>query len=323
MKRRFLCLGSALALATPLQLRAQQRRKARIGMLIQDPRTDPAVEAMFTRLAELGWSEIRNLNVEYVTFDSATTDFRPMIDALLRAKCELIVAVGTPPALAVKAAAPSMPMVFAVAGDPVAMGLVASLARPGGNATGWTHASHEHHSKLLALLREMVPRGRRFAVMFEGSNPSMRQAFDSMRGQAEAAALTLRAFPLKDWREIEGAELALMREPADGLIVFNDRVTGNNGAAIVRLARNRNLPAAFGARHFVDGGGLMSYGINWPAQLARTADYVARILDSARPADLPVERPTRFELVLNLHAARVQGISLPQSLLLQATEVIR
>ena len=216
-----------------------------------------------------------------------------------------------------------MPMVFAVGGDPVALGLVASLARPGGNATGWTHASHEHHSKLLALLTEVVPRGRRFAVMFEAGNPSMRQGFDAMRSQAEAAGLTLRAFPLRDGRDIDAADLALAREPADGLVVFFDRVTSTNSAAIVGLARRRRLPAAYGGRHFVDGGGLMSYGIDWPAQLARTADYVARILDGARPADLPVERPTRFDLVINLHAARVQGISLPQSLLLQATEVIR
>lgn len=246
-----------------------------------------------------------------------------MIDALLRARCELIVALGTPAALAVKAAAPSMPMVFAVGGDPVALGLVASLARPGGNATGWTHASHEHHSKLLALVREVVPRGRRFAVMFEGANPSMRQAFDVMRGQAEAAGLTVRALPLRDWRDIETADAVLARDPADGLVVFNDRVTGTDSAAVVRLAGRRRLPAAYGGRHFVDGGGLMFYGINWPAQLARTGDYVARILDGAKPADLPVERPTRFDLVVNLHAARVQGISLPQSLLLQATEVIR
>lgn len=195
MRRRRLCLWGVAVLVAPIPLRAQPRRKARIGVLHDTARTDPAVEAMFTRLAELGWSEIRNLSVEYITFDAATTDFRPMVDALLRARCELIVALGTPPALAVKAAAPSVPMVFAVGGDPVALGLVASLARPGGNATGWTHASHEHHSKLLALVREVVPRGRRFAVMFEGANPSMRQAFDVMRGQAEAAGLTLQAFP--------------------------------------------------------------------------------------------------------------------------------
>jgi putative ABC transport system substrate-binding protein len=312
-----------LALAAPELLCAQPRRKARIGVLCQDPRTDPAVEGMFTRLAELGWSEIRNLSVEYIRFDAATSDFRPMIDALLRARCELVVALGTPPALAVKAAAPSMPMVFVVGGDPVTLGLVASLARPGGNATGLTHASHEHHSKLLALLREVVPSGRRFAVMFEAGNPSMLQGFETIRRYAEPAGLTLRAFPLRDSRDIDAADLALTREPADGLVVFNDRVTGYDSAAIVRLAGRRSLPAAYGGRHFVDSGGLIWYGNNWAAQLARTADYLARILDGARPADLPVERPTRFDLVVNLRAARVQGINLPQSLLLQATEVIR
>ena len=323
MRRRRFCAWGFAAGALPWPLRAQRQRKARIGVLHDTARTDPAVEAMFTRLAELGWSEIRNLSVDYVAFGAATTDFRPMIDALLRARCELIVAIGTLPALAVKSHAPSMPMVFAIGGDPVALGLVASLARPGGNATGWTHASHEHHSKLLALLAEVVPRGRRFAVMFEGGNPSMRQAFDAMRSQAEAAGLTLQAFPLRDGRDIDSADGALAREPADGLVVFFDRVTSTNIAAVVGLARRHRLPAAYGGRNFVDGGGLMSYGIDWPAQLARTAEYVARILDGAKPADLPVERPTRFDLVLGLHAARVQGISLSQSLLLQATEVIR
>lgn len=159
--------------------------------------------------------------------------------------------------------------------------------------------------------------------MFETGNASMLQAFDLMKANATGAGLTLRAFPLRDWRDVDAADTTLVREPVDGLVVLFDRVTSANRPNIVGIASRRRLPAVYGSRYFVDDGGLLSFGVDWPVQFMRSAEYIARILDGAKPADLPVERPTQFEMVVNLHMAKVMGISVPQSVLLQATEVIR
>jgi putative ABC transport system substrate-binding protein len=246
-----------------------------------------------------------------------------MVRAVVRAKCDLIFTHHTPIALAVKAMAPSTPMVFGIGGDPVALGLVASLARPGGNATGWTNASPESGVKLMALLRELVPQAQVFGVMFEAGNASMLQGLGLMKANSLGVGLSLREFPLRDWQDVDAAYTTLLREPVDGLIVLLDRVTSANRVNIVAVASRHRVPAVYGSRYFVYDGGLLSYGVNSPAQYRRGAEYIARILDGAKPAELPVQRPTEFELLVNLHRARVMGISVPQSVLLQATEVIR
>jgi putative ABC transport system substrate-binding protein len=266
---------------------------------------------------------MRNLAIEYRRLGADAAGNAALARSLVRAKCDLILTTSTPATLAVKASAPSTPMVFGIGGDPVAMGLVASLARPGGNATGWTSASPESAVKLMALLRELVPKAQVFAVMFEADHASSLQGLELMKAGFASVGFTLRAFPLRDWKDVDAAELTLMREPVDGLAVLFDHVTSANRVNIIAVASRRRLPAVYGSRYFVDDGGLLSYGINWPAQVRRSAEYIARILDGAKPADLPVERPTEFDLVINLHAAKVMGISVPQSVLLQATEVIR
>jgi putative ABC transport system substrate-binding protein len=245
------------------------------------------------------------------------------VKELERVKCDVIVANSTPAALAVKASAPATPLVFLVGGDPVDLGLVASLARPGGNATGMTYMSIEAGIRLFGLLRQVVPAAKRIAVMFEAGNPSMLQIFKAQQSAASAVGITLSPLELRDWKDVEVAHLSLLREPADGMIVLYDRITSNESWKITHMARELRLPAAYGSRHFVDDWGLLSYGINWPAMVARAADYVARILNGEKPAELPVEQPTQFELLVNQHMARVQGITIPQSVLLQATEVIQ
>jgi putative ABC transport system substrate-binding protein len=314
-------VASTLGIADVVQ--AQRKRSARLGVLTDTARQDPGLEGLFTRLAELGWSEMRNLAIEYRQIGTDAAGNIAMVRALMHAKCELIYANGTPAALAVKATAPAVPMVFGVGGDPVALGLVANLARPGGNATGWTTLTPELGVKLMALLRQLVPQAKAFAVMFEAGNASMLQGFDLMKTNAATAGLTLRAFPLRDWKDVDAAEMVLLREPVDGLIVLLDRVTSANGTNIVGVASRRRIPAVYGSPTFAGDGGLLCYGVNWSAHVMRSAEYIARILDGAKPADLPVEQPTQFELVVNLSMAHAQGIAIPRSVLLQATEVIR
>jgi putative ABC transport system substrate-binding protein len=248
-----------------------------------------------------------------------------MVREMVKLKCNVILASGTPAAMAAKADAPATPMVFIIGGDPVGLGLVASMARPGGNATGYVQGSQEIIQKQLSLLRELAPTARRIAVMFEADNPSMMQGVRMLTAAAGKAKLVVEAVPLRDWKDIDAFALKMRREPVDGLLVMNDRITSANVENIARVAGGLGLPAVYGGRHFVEHltGGMVSYGIDSPALILRSADYVAGILGGAKPSDLPVQQPTQFELVVNLHRARVLGQSVPQSVLLQATEVIR
>jgi putative tryptophan/tyrosine transport system substrate-binding protein len=177
---------------------------------------------------------------------------------------------------------------------------------------------------MLGLLKEVVPAARRVAVMLEAANPTMSHIFDATLAAARHAGVVLRAFELRDWKDVDTAHLDLLREPTDGLIVLPDRVTSALAWDITRLAAQLRLPAVYPSTHFVvNAGGLMSYGIDWMVQSTRMADFVARILNGEKPAAIPVEQPTRFELVVSMNVARHQGLHIPQSILLQATEVIR
>jgi putative ABC transport system substrate-binding protein len=322
MKRRSLLAGSAAAvLAAPMPLRAQGRR--RVGVLTNMARGDPVVEAIFTRLAELGWSERRNLTVEYLVIEPDGANIDAQARSLAKFKPDVLFTNITPAALALKAAAPAIPMVFNLGGDPVALGLVRILARPGGPATGLTQYSYQTGVKLYGLLKELAPEARRVAVMYEAGNESLQQAYEALRRHPATAAVQWQVFRLRDWRDVDAANLALMRDPAEGLIVLNDQITSTNGPSIIGLANARRLPAIYGSRYRVADGGLLSFGIDGPKQYIRCAEYIARILDGAKPADLPVEQPTQFELVVNLGVAKLMGIEVPQSILLQANEVIQ
>lgn len=323
MKRRPLCLwGAAAALGATTNSRAQGKKSARIGVLSTVPRQDPYMRSMFSRLSDLGWSEWRNLKVEYRVVEPGATDIAPSVDAVVRSNCDLIVAATTPLALAVMSAAPSTPLVFAIGGDPVAIKLVTSMERPGGNATGWTIASHESGIKLIDLLRETVPRAKRFAAIFQSDNAASEQIYKALIVHATAAGVALQAFSVRDRKDIHALDPLWTREPVDGVIVPFEPVTVAVAGEIIRLAALQRAPAAYGSRFFVNAGGLLSYGVSWPAEVTRTADFVARILDGGKPADIPVERSTNFELIVNMRSARALGINVPQSVLAQATEVL-
>jgi putative ABC transport system substrate-binding protein len=183
--------------------------------------------------------------------------------------------------------------------------------------------SHEIAAKQLSLLRELAPSAKRVAIMFEAGNPSMMQAMRTVERASDTVGLKVLPVPLRGWQDVDAALVSWLREPVGGLLVLYDRVTSNLASNIASLARRLNLPAIFGHRSFLVQGGLVSYGIDWAAQIESSADYVARVLDGAKPADLPVQQPTRFELIVNLSLARIYGVTMPQSVLLQATEVIR
>jgi len=315
MRRRQAVLLTAAVLAVPARLAAQRTRTARLGVLYAGGR-DQVFDAMFKRLGDLGWVEGRNLEIEFLTLDGELKESAALVRKLVRLKCDVVFAHSTPAAMAVKSHAPKMPMVFSIGGDPVELGLVASLARPGGKATGYLQGSHEIVLKQLSLLRELAPTAKRIAVMLEAGNPSMTQGLRTLQAAAAAAGVTVEAMPLRDWRDLDAAHLRWRREPVDGLIVMYDRITSGLAVSIAGLAYQLRLPVVYGNRRFVDAGGVVSYGIDWPALILRSADYLARILDGATPADLPVLQPSQFELGVKLSAARAQGLVIPQSVLL-------
>jgi putative ABC transport system substrate-binding protein len=323
MKRREIAvLAGATVMALPIRLAAQRTRTARLGILHDGPR-DAVIDAMIKKLGQLGWVEGRNLVIEFRTLDYELKQSAAMVKELVQLKCDVIQTYGTPAALAVKSNAPAVPMVFVVGGDPVGLGLVSSLSRPGGNATGYMQMSQQIILKQLSLLRDLAPTAKRIAVMFEAGNPSMMQGVQALQAAAGGLGIAVVPIALRDWKDVDAAYLKLTGESVGGLLVMFDRVTANNVANIVGLAYRLRLAAVYGSRYFSDFGAAVSYGIDWNALVVLGADYVARILGGTKPADLPVQQVSQFELIVNLSAARSQGLSIPQSVLLQATEVIR
>ena len=234
-------VGAPSVLAVPVSLHAQRRQTARLGILHASPR-DRVFDSMIQRLGEFGWVEGRNLSIEFHVLSTEPQWAAAAVEELLRLKCDVILANGTPAALVTKAHAPTTPIVFIVGGDPVGLGLVVPLPRPGGNATGYMQRSHEIITKQLSLLRELVPAARRIAIMFEAGNPSMLQGVQALQAAAAGPGIVVRPVPLRDWKDIDVAHLALLREPVDGLIVMFDRVTASDAVSI-HSRRRATAPA--------------------------------------------------------------------------------
>lgn len=329
MKRRSLCQSAAAALLCASQgAGAQAKRPARIGVLSTSPQQAAGEKAMLSRLADLGWSAgwfgSGNLTIEYREVAPAATDVAAVVTALAATNCELIVATTTPLAVAAKGAAPSIPLVFLVGGDPVDAGLVASMARPGGNATGLSWAPHQWGTKLVDLMEDLAPRAKRVSVIAGAAYLDVLQkVLGVLDTHAARADIKLQLLPVSKPDDVRALDAKWAREPIDGVIVFFDAVTIANMGGIVGLIASHRRPAVYASRYFVDAGGLLSYGINWPAEMARTADVVARVLAGTKPADIPVETALNFELVVNLRTARSLGISVPPSVLAQANEVVQ
>jgi putative tryptophan/tyrosine transport system substrate-binding protein len=322
-RREFITLLGG-AVAWPLAAYAQQPAKLpTIGYL--GPST-PSVEsqrlaAFVQRLRELGWTENRTITIEYRRAEGREERFAEIAAEFARLKVDVIVTAGTAAVVRAKQATSVIPIVFAVAGDPVGTGLVASLARPGGNVTGLSNQSADLAGKRLELLREVVPSLRRLAILANASSPI---GVLEMR-EAQAAARTLgfevATVEIRRAQDIAPAFDAL-KGPADALYVAADPLVTTNRIRINTLALGARLPTMHGQGDNVEAGGLMSYGANYPDLHRRAADYVDKILRGAKPGDIPVEQPTKFDLVINLTTAKVLGLTVPPSLLTRADEVI-
>ena len=325
MKRReFTTLFGGAAVAWPLAARAQQAGKLpTIGFLGQSTRSAASewVAAFVQRLRELGWMEGRTITIEYRWSEGREERFAEIAAELVRLKVDVILTSGTPEVLAAKQATSVIPIVFATAGDPVGNGLIASLARPGGNVTGMSLQSNDTAGKRVELLREVVPSLRRLAILANVGNP-----FSVLElGEAQAAARTLGlevdTLEIRRPEDIAPAFEAL-KGRAQALYVCTDGLVNANRIRINTLALSVRLPTMHGYRDYVEAGGLMSYGANLPDLFRRSADYVDKILRGAKPGDIPVEQPTKFDLVVNLTTAKALGLDVPPTLLARADEVI-
>jgi putative ABC transport system substrate-binding protein len=322
MKRRPLCALAALPFVAAVSPVRAQPARARLCVMADVIRSSPAHVGLMRGLAERGWDEARNLDVESVQPHQDANQSEALARRLAQRGCNVMLTQGLRATLAAQAGAAQTPRVFVIVSDPVALGLVATLQRPGGNATGHVTPPHEMAVKQLSLLRELAPAARRIALVFDAGSASMLLTAQGVEAAAGPLGLVVRRFALQGWQDVEAMPSALPREPVDGLLVPLDSLTYEYRAEIVQMANRLRLPAVYGSRFFIEHGGLVSFGIDWPAMMVGSADYVARILGGAKPADLPVQQSTRFELIVNRQRARTLGMTIPQSVLLQATEVI-
>ncbi len=324
MKRReFITLLVGGAAAWPLAAHAQRSKPALMGLLGSGTAAAQSewTAAFVQRLRELGWSEGRNLTIEYRWAEGRSERFAEIAAEFVRLKVDVIVTHNTLPPLAAKQATSVIPIVFATAGDPVGTGIVEGLARPGGNVTGLSSQHPDSAGKRLEILSELVPGLRRLAVLFEPGNPFSAVEFDGVSTAARTLGLELIPFEIRRAGEIAPA-FESIRSRAQAIYVFPNPVLFVNRIRINILAVGARLPTMHSVREYVEAGGLLSYGPNWPHMWSRAAGMVDKILRGAKPGDIPVEQPTKFDLVINLTAAQALGLDVPSTLLARADEVI-
>jgi ABC-type uncharacterized transport system substrate-binding protein len=323
-RREFISLLGGTAAAWPLAVRADQpAKRPTVGFLGDStPLAESERAAAFARrLHDLGWIEGRTIAIEYRWADGRSDRLAEIAAEFARLKVDIIVTGGTPAVMAAKQAAPVIPIVFAAVGDPVGIGIVASLARPGGTVTGLSALTAALAGKRLELLREVVPNLRRLAIMGNVGNPLTVLELGELQAAARPLGLQLDTLEIRGPQDIASA-LDTVKGRADALYVCQDLLTRGSRLRINTLALAARLPVMHASREFIEAAGLMSYGPNFPDLYRRTADYVDKILRGAKPADLPVEQPTKFELVVNLTTAKALGLTVPDSLLARADEVI-
>ncbi len=323
MRRPGLVLALAIgALLAPLAADGQQAGKvARIGFLRpgQPPRTH--VEAFQQGLQERGYVDGQNVVIEYRFAERSYDQLPRVAEELARLNVDVILATGAPTALAARKATTTVPIVFVAAYDPVEMGLVPSLARPGGNVTGLSLLSADLGGKRLELLKELVPKLRRVAVLWQPANPTNAVQLKGAEAAARVLGVQLQPLPVQGPNDFESAFAAA--RGAGGLLQVDGPLFLTHRTRLAELAARSRLPGIYSFREYVDAGGLMSYGADLRDLYRRAATYVDKILKGAKPGDLPVEQPTKFEVVINLKTAKALGLRIPQSLLLRAEEVIQ
>jgi putative ABC transport system substrate-binding protein len=325
-RRAFIATAAGCLLAAPLAARAQPTGKVpRVGWLSPGSATSDATFLASFRdaLRELLWVEGQNIAIEPRWAEGRFERLPDLAVELVRLNVDVIVTVVTQASLAAKRATRTIPIVMVGVGDPLGSGLVASLARPGENVTGPSSMLAEVSGKQLALLKETVPKASPVAVLWNPTNPVWQAAaLRETEGAARALGLRLQLQEARGPDQLEGAFAAMIREHAGALFVPADIILVRHAQQIAALAARHRLPAMYGFREHAEAGGLMSYAANFAVMYRRAAVYVDKILNGARPADLPVERPTKFELVINLKTARALGLTIPPSLLARADEVI-
>jgi putative ABC transport system substrate-binding protein len=324
-RRRFLLTWLAWTLATPLAAGAPQAGKVwRIGVL---EATSPSLnttnlDAFRQGLRELGYVEGRNFVIEYRSADGRPERFPSLASELVRLRVDLIVTRGTPAVLAAKKATGSIPIVMATSADPAGFGVVSGLARPGTNVTGLSTIAVELAAKRLELLKEAIPRIARIAELANMSSPASASQWRQIEVAARSLGLEPQLLDVRASADFARAFDTAINQRADAIIVANDTLTQSHLIRIVDLSAKHRLPSIYASREFVDAGGLMAYGPNFTDLYRRAATYVDKILKGAKPADLPIEQPTKFELVINLKTAKALGLTIPPSVLARADQVI-
>jgi putative tryptophan/tyrosine transport system substrate-binding protein len=321
-RRDFIGVLSGTVVAWPLVARAQQIRKVSTIGFITAGQGTPSLPAFLEALRKLGWVEGKNLAIAYRYAQNNRDQLRDMAAELVRLNVDVIVAVGTLAPLAAKQATTTIPIIMTSGGDPLGTGLVTGLARPGGNVTGLSLMMADIGAKWLELLKELVPATSRVAVLWNSANPYPADVFRVTKTAAGIMGIKIQSLEVKGPSDFDGAFEAVKSKRPDALITIDDPLMIDNRSRIVEFAAAERLPTIHGVREFVKAGGLMSYGASISDLYRRAADYVDKVLKGARPADLPVEQPTKFEFVINLGAARALGITMPPNLLARADEVI-
>jgi putative ABC transport system substrate-binding protein len=321
MRQREFILTLAAAAAWPLAARAQSSGKIwRMGFIARGP--ESFYDALFPGLRAAGYMEGQNLVVERRYAGDRGERFSEFAAEMVRLNVDVIVVVTTPAALAVKKATTTIPVVFPNAINPVETGVVASLAQPGGNVTGGVAQTAVLSAKRLEILKEAVPVLARAAIVWNGANPALAFAWRDTQSAAAALALALQPHELREPRDLHTAFAMMTQQRPDALIVLQDALTLQHKSEIIDFASQQRLPGMFVAKEWVEAGGLMSYGESLPDMYRRGAYFIDRILKGAKPADLPVEQVTKFELVINTKTAATLGLEIPPTLLARADEVM-
>jgi putative ABC transport system substrate-binding protein len=318
-RRTFIGAIAGGLLAAPLAASAQQAGKVyRIGILETIPASQNAtkLDALRNGLRDLGYVEGRNLIIEYRSADGRAERFPDLASELVRLKVDLIVTRGTPAAKAAKNATGTIPVVMAAMGEPLAV--VATLAHPGGNITGLTTFSTELTGKRVEVIKELVPRLARVALLHNMGNPVAPPEWEETKTAARSLGLQAELLDVRSQGDLVRAFELAVRQHVEALVIGIDGLTQMHQQTIVDLVARNRLPAIYPDRAFVDGGGLIAYAVNYPDLYLRAAGLIGKIFTGAKPADLPIEQPTKFDLVINLKTAKSLGITIPQSLRVQA-----